>query len=338
MKANEEEKEEEAAAAAAAEELRRAGNAYFAQGDYDSALSLYTTAIDQSASLGINNNLILNLCNRSACFFKMERYEEARNDALEAVKYTEQVNATGSAEISAEKAMFRLARAEIALQNYREAVQHLEKFLSSSGSSVENVELQKLLTYARTKDKMIQQGEGGVNNRTVVTTPSIKEFETGKLLGEGNFSTIFSCRHKGTNQMYALKVIEKKRVVSLAKREHPNAYNEVNMERRVLGERLKSTNQQTHPFVIHMYHAFQDYQNLYLLMDLHGGELWSCIRYQNKLVGCHASLVRFYLAELVEVLEYIHSKGIVHRDLKAENVRTLQSMSCYYGACTLLDL
>ena len=105
-----------------------------------------------------------------------------------------------------------------------------------------------------------------------VPTPSIKELEIHKLLGEGNFSSIYSCQHKETKRVFALKVIEKKKVESLAKREHPNAYNEVNMERRVLGERLRSSDHPTHPFVIHMYHAFQDYQNLYLLMDLHEGK------------------------------------------------------------------
>jgi serine/threonine protein kinase len=213
-----------------------------------------------------------------------------------------------------------LARAEIALQNYKEAIKCLEKFLSSSNSA-ETSELQKLLNYARNMEKNNAQDKPNSNANGKVSTPSIKEFEILQLLGEGNFSSIYSCRHKETQQTLALKVIEKKKVESLAKREHPNAYNEVNMERRVLGERLRFTDHRTHPFVIHMYHAFQDYQNLYLLMDLHERELWSCIRYQGKLVGCHASLVRFYLAELVEVLEYIHSRGIVHRDLKAENVR-----------------
>jgi tetratricopeptide (TPR) repeat protein len=304
------------------DELRRAGNSYFSQGDYDSALSLYSSAIEQSSSLTDKNNLILNLCNRSACFFKMERYEEARNDALEAVKKTEEENsAITMTLVSVEKAIFRLARAEIALQNYKGAIECLEKFLSSS-TSEETSELQKLLNYARNMEKNGSQDKPAWNaSNKKVLTPSIKEFEIHKLLGEGNFSSIYSCQHKETKRVFALKVIEKKKVESLAKREHPNAYNEVNMERRVLGERLRSSDHPTHPFVIHMYHAFQDYQNLYLLMDLHEGELWSCIRYQGKLVGCHASLVRFYLAELVEVLEYIHSKGIVHRDLKAENVR-----------------
>ena len=90
------------------------------------------------------------------------------------------------------------------------------------------------------------------------------------------------------------------------------------MERRVLGERLQNP---THPLIIRLYHSFQDYNSLYFLMDLQvGGEVWSALRYRNKMVGCHFSIARFYLAELVEALEFIHSRGIVHRDLKAENV------------------
>jgi serine/threonine protein kinase len=90
------------------------------------------------------------------------------------------------------------------------------------------------------------------------------------------------------------------------------------MERRVLGERLANP---YHPLIIRMYHSFQDYNSLYFLMDLQiGGEVWATLRFRKKMVGCHPSLARFYLAELVEALEFIHSRGIVHRDLKAENM------------------
>jgi hypothetical protein len=77
-----------------------------------------------------------------------------------------------------------------------------------------------------------------------------------------------------------------------------------------------------------MYHAFQDYESLYYLMDLHGdpvlaavdGDMWSQLRQGKYMVGCHRALAKVYLAELIDAIEYMHTHGIVHRDLKPENV------------------
>lgn len=66
-----------------------------------------------------------------------------------------------------------------------------------------------------------------------------------------------------------------------------------------------------------MIHAFQDRENLYLIMDyLNGGDL----RYH---IGCKGKFnqaeSKFFVANILISLEYIHSKRIIHRDLKPEN-------------------
>ena len=90
------------------------------------------------------------------------------------------------------------------------------------------------------------------------------------------------------------------------------------MERRILTQgRLPR-----HVNIIKCYHAMQDYGSLYFLMDLHDehGDLWSQIRYEKKMVGCHSSLIRTYAYELLAAIEHCHKHGIVHRDLNPENV------------------
>ena len=89
------------------------------------------------------------------------------------------------------------------------------------------------------------------------------------------------------------------------------------MERRVLLERLPVC-----PRIITMYHAFEDYNNLYYLMDLHNTntDLWSNIRYNGFMVGTHPSMTKRWMLQLIDALEHMHSHGIVHRDLKPENI------------------
>jgi serum/glucocorticoid-regulated kinase 2 len=74
-----------------------------------------------------------------------------------------------------------------------------------------------------------------------------------------------------------------------------------------------------------MQYAFQDYDNLYLVMDLlNGGDLRYHISRQRKFSERQTSNQSFYLeffiACIVLGLEYIHNNKILHRDIKPENL------------------
>ena len=71
-------------------------------------------------------------------------------------------------------------------------------------------------------------------------------------------------------------------------------------------------------FIVNMYYAFQDRENLYLVMDyLSGGDLrYHICRYRYF----SEEITRFFVACLVMGLEYIHEKNIIHRDIKPENL------------------
>ena len=73
-----------------------------------------------------------------------------------------------------------------------------------------------------------------------------------------------------------------------------------------------------HPFIVNMNCAFQDFENLYLVMDLlTGGDL----RYHIcKLRRFSENKTKFFIACLLLGLEYIHSNNIIHRDIKPENL------------------
>lgn len=122
--------------------------------------------------------------------------------------------------------------------------------------------------------------------------------------------------HRVTGEHFALKVLEKSQVERVKKR-HPNVVNEISMERRILS-RLR------HPNVIELYHAFQDYTCLYLLLEYcPGGEVWQRLQADGgglASVGVPESFARFYARELICGLSFLHSRGIIHRDVKPENM------------------
>lgn len=115
-----------------------------------------------------------------------------------------------------------------------------------------------------------------------------------------------------TKEMYAMKEMSKARIV------HKRSVHSVTNERMFLA-------QLRHPFLVNMHYAFQDAESLYLCLDLlSGGDL----RYHmNKRKGFSEeesstppSPLEFMIACVMVGLEYLHMNGVLHRDMKPENL------------------
>ncbi|XP_044726762.1 cAMP-dependent protein kinase catalytic subunit 3 isoform X2 [Chrysoperla carnea] len=73
-----------------------------------------------------------------------------------------------------------------------------------------------------------------------------------------------------------------------------------------------------HPFIVNLRWFYRDDTSIYMLFDyVSGGELFSYLRNAGRF---SSSTANFYSAEIVSALEYLHSKSIVYRDLKPENL------------------
>ena len=74
----------------------------------------------------------------------------------------------------------------------------------------------------------------------------------------------------------------------------------------------------SHPFIMKLQFSFQDEAHLYLIMEfINGGELFYHLKKDKKFDEDRA---KFYAAELVLALEYLHTEGVVYRDVKPENI------------------
>ncbi|KIK98827.1 hypothetical protein PAXRUDRAFT_823436 [Paxillus rubicundulus Ve08.2h10] len=137
----------------------------------------------------------------------------------------------------------------------------------------------------------------------------LTDFEVRGALGTGTFGRVLLVRLRtatsGSQSIFAMKVLRKVEVVRLRQVEHVNA------ERYILS-RVR------HPFVVDLFATFQDSLNIYMLMSyVPGGELFTHLRRAQKFTP---DVTRFYLANIILALKYLHSFNIIYRDLKPENL------------------
>eukprot|EP00727_Mastigamoeba_balamuthi_P012611 m51a1_g7973 putative camp-dependent protein kinase (396) ;mRNA; f:34924-36554 len=134
---------------------------------------------------------------------------------------------------------------------------------------------------------------------------ALHDFEAVKTIGTGTFGIVYLVQHRPTSKYYAMKVLRKADVVRMRQVEH------------ILAERTNLL-PLSHPFIVHLYCTFQDDSRLYMVMDyIVGGELFWHLRRAGRFSHDTA---KFYTAEMVLALEYLHSQNIIYRDMKPENI------------------
>ena len=156
-----------------------------------------------------------------------------------------------------------------------------------------------------TKNKKNKMAHPISPNLSTEQSLSKSSFKFIYIIGKGGFGKVWKIEYKKTKEIYALKEMSKLKVLD------KKSEKSINSEREFLSFLH-------HPFLVNMHYAFQDYDNLYLVMDLlSGGDL----RYHISRYRCFSEeQTRFFIACMVYTLEYIHSNNVIHRDIKPENL------------------
>jgi len=157
-------------------------------------------------------------------------------------------------------------------------------------------------------EKMIEQNKNSNNNQSKPQqkhTLNKNNFKFLYVIGKGGFGRVWKIQSKKTNIKYALKEMSKLKIID------KKSEKSINSEREFLSKL-------NHSFIVNMHYAFQDRDNLYLVMDLlNGGDLRFHISRYRKF---SEEQTRFFYANIIYAIDYIHSNNVIHRDIKPENL------------------
>ena len=130
-------------------------------------------------------------------------------------------------------------------------------------------------------------------------------YEAGDELGLGAFAEVFLGIHKATGQEYAIKKIDRAKMVW--------------GDRDALADEINSLiHSRQGPNIVQLYEVYEEAHDCYLVMELmRGGELFDRILEYKIFAEWQA---RTTVRGMLRALEHMHKKRVAHRDLKPENL------------------
>ncbi|XWS14874.1 hypothetical protein CRYUN_Cryun35bG0046500 [Craigia yunnanensis] len=133
----------------------------------------------------------------------------------------------------------------------------------------------------------------------------VGKYEIGRTVGEGTFAKVKFAQNTETGESVAMKVLDRSTIIK---------HKMVDQIKREISI-MKLVR---HPYVVRLHEVIASRTKIYIILEfITGGELYDKIVHNGRLSEAEA---RRYFQQLIDGVEYCHSKGVYHRDLKPENL------------------
>ena len=129
-----------------------------------------------------------------------------------------------------------------------------------------------------------------------------------KPLGKGAFGEVWKVTHENSKKIYCIKMMSKREIYE------QQLINQINKEISI----MYNIN---HPYSIKLYNHFEDNDKLYLIMEpASNGNLYSFIENNKNQKIKSNETIKKIIIQTIEIIKYLHSKDIIYRDIKPENI------------------
>jgi len=137
------------------------------------------------------------------------------------------------------------------------------------------------------------------------------DYEILQVLGSGSFSCVLKVKSKINNQIYAMKKIDIDKIV-----------NEKNLNKKYFENEICILQKLKSPYVCKCYNIFQEGKFLFFIMEFMNNSDLNTFYEANKALGKQIPEDQLWniFYKCISGLKYIHEKGLIHRDIKLENL------------------